>query len=57
MRSTSTRILSTVMVLLGLGMLVSTLARGGGPLAVGVLVGTLFCAVGVGRIYLEGRGS
>jgi hypothetical protein len=57
MRSASTRVLSGLMVLLGLAMVVSTIARGGGPLAVGVLVGVLFCGVGAGRIYLEGRGS
>ena len=57
MRSASTRVLSGLMVLLGLAMVVSTIARGGGPLAVGVFVGVLFCGVGVGRIYLEGRGS
>jgi hypothetical protein len=57
MRSASTRVLSGLMVLLGLAMVASTIARGGGPLAVGVLVGVLFCGVGAGRIYLEGRGS
>jgi hypothetical protein len=52
----STRVLSLLMVLVGVGLLVSTLARGGGPLAVGVVVGLLFCGVGVGRLWLEGRG-
>jgi hypothetical protein len=53
----STRVLSAVMALLGVGIVVSTLARGGGPLAVGVVVGLLFCGVGAGRLWLDGRES
>jgi hypothetical protein len=52
----STRVLSSLMVLVGLGLVVSTLVRGGGPLAVGLVVGVLFCGVGAGRLWLE-RGS
>ena len=40
----------------GVAMLVITLARGGGPLAVGVLFGILFIALGSGRLYLAMRG-
>jgi hypothetical protein len=36
--------------------LIITLARGGGPLAVGVLFGLLFIALGSGRLYLSKRG-
>jgi hypothetical protein len=49
----STRILSSLMVLVGLGLVVSTLVRGGGPLAVGLVVGVLFVGVGAGRLWLE----
>jgi hypothetical protein len=49
-------VLSTALVLIGVALLVSTLVRGGGPLAVGVLLGLLFVAAGVGRLYLA-RGS
>ena len=45
------------MVLIGVALLVSTLARGGGPLAIGVLLGVLFVAAGLGRLYLASRGS
>jgi hypothetical protein len=49
----STRVLSGLMVLVGLGLVVSTLVRGGGPLAIGLVVGVLFCAVGAGRLWLD----
>jgi hypothetical protein len=48
--------MSTVIVLIGVVLMVSTLARGGGPLAVGVLLGVLFVLAGAGRLYLA-RGS
>jgi hypothetical protein len=44
--------MSTVIVLIGVVLLVSTLARGGGPLAIGVLLGVLFVLAGAGRLYL-----
>jgi hypothetical protein len=53
----STRVLSGLMVLVGLALVVSTLVRGGGPLAVGLVVGVLFCGVGAGRLWLERGGS
>jgi len=49
----STRVLSSLMVLVGLGLVVSTLVRGGGPLAVGLVVGVLFVGVGAGRLWLD----
>jgi hypothetical protein len=49
----ATLLLSTVMIVLGVAILVSTLARGGGPLAVGILLGALFVLAGAGRIYIE----
>ena len=48
-----TAAMSAVMVVIGIAILVTTLARGGGPLAVGVLLGVLFVAAGAGRLYLE----
>jgi hypothetical protein len=44
--------MSAVIVLIGVALLVSTLARGGGPLAIGVLLGVLFVLAGAGRFYL-----
>lgn len=51
----ATYLLSGLMVVLGLVMLVSAVARGGGPLAVGVIMGLLFVAAGSGRLYLQRR--
>jgi hypothetical protein len=48
--------MSTLMVLIGVALLASTIARGGGPLAIGVLLGILFVAAGAGRLYLS-RGA
>ena len=50
-RQTS-RLLAAVVCGLGVAMVVSTLARGGGPLALGVIVGAAFVALGAGRLYL-----
>jgi hypothetical protein len=33
--------------------LVTTIARGGGPLAIGMLLGVLFVAAGLGRLYVD----
>ena len=45
--------MSALMVLIGVVLLVSTLAHSGGPLAIGVLLGLLFIAAGAGRLYLS----
>lgn len=48
----TTRLLSAVMVVIGVVLLVRTLAAGGGPLSVGVVMGVLFVAAGAGRFAL-----
>ena len=50
------RTFAVIIIGFGVAMLVLTLARGGGPLAVGVLFGLLFIALGAGRLYLSKRG-
>jgi hypothetical protein len=50
-----TLVLSGLMVLLGVGILVRTVAEGGGPLATGTLFGLLFVAAGAGRLWAERR--
>jgi hypothetical protein len=51
----STRAFSIVLVGLGLVILATTIAAGGGPLSVGVLLGFAFVAVGAGRLWLSAR--
>ena len=48
----STRVLSAALLLLGVVMVVSALARGGGALALGVVLGTLLALLGAGRLWL-----
>jgi hypothetical protein len=48
----SAKVLSVLLVLIGAAMIVSTLARGGGPLALGLLLGVAFVALGIARLRL-----
>jgi hypothetical protein len=50
-----TLVLSAVMLVLGLAIVVVTLASGGGPLALGILLGVLFAGAGGGRLYVTWR--
>jgi len=49
---TSTRVLSAALVLVGVAMVVSSLARGGGPIAYGVVLGAMLALVGAARLWL-----
>ena len=49
------RAFSLVFVAIGLAVLAVTLANGGGPASVGVLLGIVFVAVGVGRLWIGSR--
>jgi hypothetical protein len=58
-RST-TRLLSFAMIVIGVLLVVRTVAAGGGGLALGIVLGVLFVAAGGARLYLQarqGRGS
>jgi hypothetical protein len=48
-------LLPAAMVLIGLALIVRTLAAGGAVDAVGLVLGILFVAAGAGRLYLERR--
>jgi hypothetical protein len=48
----STRILGSLLVVIGVAMVVSALARVGGPLALGVVLGTMLALLGAGRVWL-----
>jgi hypothetical protein len=47
--------MSAVMIVLGVVLVVRTIAEGGGPLAIGMLLGVLFVAAGLGRIWVSRR--
>jgi hypothetical protein len=49
----ATRLTSALLVVLGLLLVVTTLARGGGPFAVGLLLGLLLAGAGAARLYLS----
>ena len=49
----SSRVLSGLLSLVGVAMVVSTLARGGGPWALGVVLGVLFAVLGAARLFLS----
>jgi hypothetical protein len=49
----ATRVLGALLFLLGLTMVAVTVARGGGALALGVVVGVLLAALGAGRLALS----
>lgn len=50
-----TLLLSGLMVLIGVAMIVRTAVGGGGPVAVGMVMGVLFVAAGAGRLWAERR--
>jgi hypothetical protein len=48
----STQLLSLAILLLGVVMIATTLARGGGALALGVVLGAMLALLGAGRLWL-----
>lgn len=54
MHQHAVRLFSFVMLALGVAILISTFANGGGPLSVGFLLGVAFLAVGAARLWLSG---
>ncbi|MGA8744799.1 MAG: hypothetical protein WB507_02930 [Solirubrobacterales bacterium] len=51
----SIRVFSFVFLALGVVILLATLAAGGGPVSVGVVIGVAFIAVGAGRLWAASR--
>lgn len=48
----TSRMLNQLLCVIGVVLVIATVARGGGPLALGVIVGVLFLALGVARLRL-----
>ena len=57
MRQRITTLTSLALVVLGIAMIVRTVTAGGGALAVGLLLGVLFIAAGIGRIWFARTGG
>jgi hypothetical protein len=55
LRHAYTRMMSVLMIVVGVALVIRTLAAGGGPITLGMLLGVLFVAAGVGRLYLQLR--
>ena len=53
--SGASQVLSALMVVIGIAIVIRTIAEGGGAIAFGLIVGLLFVAAGAGRLYLERR--
>ena len=56
LHSSSTRVLSITMIVIGIALIARTLVAGGGALATGIVLGVLFVLAGVARFYLQLRG-
>ena len=56
LHSSSTRVMSVVMIVIGIALVVRTLVAGGGAIATGIILGVLFMLAGLARLYLQMRG-
>lgn len=54
--NSATKLLSALMIVIGVALIVRSLLAGGGALATGVVLGLLFVFAGAGRLYLRSRG-
>jgi hypothetical protein len=53
--SSSIRGLQVMQVVIGVALIVMALARGGGPLALGVVLGVILVLLGAGRLWIGRR--
>jgi hypothetical protein len=49
--------MSALILIVGLAMIVSAIARGGGALALGVVLGVMLALLGAGRLWLARGGA
>ena len=56
MHNRVTVVLSSALIVIGLAIVISTVARGGGPASYGVVVGICFAAAGAARLWLATKG-
>ncbi len=56
LQSSSTRVMSFLMIVIGIALVVRTLVAGGRAFATGIVLGVLFVLAGLARLYLQMRG-
>jgi multisubunit Na+/H+ antiporter MnhB subunit len=54
-RRSYTRVMSVILIVLGIVLVIRTISAGGGAAAAGVVLGILFVLAGAGRLYLQYR--
>ena len=47
--------MSLVMIVIGVLLVIRTIALGGGPISTGILLGAAFLVAGVARLYIQSR--
>ena len=52
---TLTTLFSTLLVFLGIAIVARTIDAGGGVTSIGIFIGLLFVAAGIGRLFVERR--
>jgi hypothetical protein len=55
LHSSATIAMSIAMLVIGIVLIVRTLAAGGGATATGIIAGALFLVAGIGRLYVQSR--
>jgi hypothetical protein len=55
LHGSATRTMSVIMIVIGIALIIRTLAAGGGAIATGVILGGLFVAAGAARLYVQLR--
>jgi hypothetical protein len=55
LHGSATRTMSVIMIVIGIALIIRTLAAGGGAIATGVILGLLFVAAGAARLYVQLR--
>lgn len=53
--NSGTRILATLLILVGIAVIVRTLVAGGGATSLGIVLGVLFLLAGAGRLWVAWR--
>jgi hypothetical protein len=55
LHGSATRTLSVIMIVIGIALIIRTLAAGGTVIATGIVLGVLFVVAGAARLYVQLR--